>query len=975
MSSQEPNHRLILLTSTATLALTLYLGFPALANAAEREPDPALAVVQQAQVPPADATAEEEEEEEEIETIVVTGFRQSLTNAIANKRRADIIIESISDEDLGRLPDVSVAEALARLPGVASQRTDGQASAINIRGISQTLVFATLNGREQVTQNGNRSVEFDQYPSELLAGADVYKSPKASLIEGGLAGTVELKTLRPLDRNKRSFSINARGSFNDRADQILDANSLGYRVSGSYVDQFADDRIGVSVGYARLVQPDVSVRFVGFDYAGRSRDFNADGLTDNPSFGFETEQQGGRNIRDGVFGTFQVRPAKVFEWTTDFFYSRFQTDSVGRGVRVIGTQEVNGTNTVVTNPTVAGRALVGGNFRRNIGAPTLAGGGFGLTIQGINDDQEDRNNLFTVGSQAKFTFDRLTFSGDFTWSRAESRFANEVSAVLPIVAQNAPVTSGNGNFPTAPVLGTNTSVQILLRGVDLPQIAFGQDLTDRNLYRLARFGVFPFENEERLFAYRGDVNYRFDTFVKSVDFGVRYSTRDASQFRESADFGNDAGFFQFAETPLAPIQLTDANSSIQCFRGAFAAAGFPCFIAVFDPRALVEAQLGGPVVPDQDQGFTRNDTYTVSENVISGYVQANLDTSVFGGTRLTGNIGVRVVHTEQSSFNQEVQAVTGRGSVGRSYTQFLPSGNFNFQLGENDVLRLAASRAISRPPTGQLGGGVGVGFNVANNRLEGGGGGNAGLLPFLANQGDISYEHYFGKTGIFSFALFYKNIESFIFSEEDEAFNFETAGLLPLLNGTNLSLFTAAQAGPRPPGVIGRFNGPGNGQGGFVRGLEIAATGSATFLPGAWSGLGATVSYSYTDSQINFVATNSGEALQLPLPGLSNHVFNGTVFYERAGFSNRVGIRYRTNFISPQIGINQQLPFTNSELVIDYQASYKFPETSRLKGFTLLAQANNLTDEPVRTFFGSEAQTGTLQFFGRQFFFGASYTF
>ncbi len=163
MSSQELNRRVIWLTSTAGLALTLYLGLPAQAFAEEREPDPAVVVAQQAQVPPADAAAEEEEEE--IETLIVTGFRQSLTNAIANKRRADIIIESISAEDLGRLPDVSVAEALARLPGVASQRTDGQSSAINIRGISQNLVLATLNGREQVTQNGNRSVEFDQYPS------------------------------------------------------------------------------------------------------------------------------------------------------------------------------------------------------------------------------------------------------------------------------------------------------------------------------------------------------------------------------------------------------------------------------------------------------------------------------------------------------------------------------------------------------------------------------------------------------------------------------------------------------------------------------------------------------------------------------------------------------------------------------------------------------------------------------------------
>ena len=135
------------------------------------------------------AFAQEDDEAPEEETtiggtmeeIVVFGFRSSLENAINTKRGSDSVVESISAEDIGRLPDISIAESLARLPGVTAQRTGGQASALNIRGLDQGLILTTLNGREQVATSGGRAIEFAQYPSELIAGADVYKSPEARL--------------------------------------------------------------------------------------------------------------------------------------------------------------------------------------------------------------------------------------------------------------------------------------------------------------------------------------------------------------------------------------------------------------------------------------------------------------------------------------------------------------------------------------------------------------------------------------------------------------------------------------------------------------------------------------------------------------------------------------------------------------------------------------------------------------------------
>ncbi|MEL6789179.1 MAG: TonB-dependent receptor plug domain-containing protein [Pseudomonadota bacterium] len=536
---------------------------------------------------------------DEIDTIVVSGFRRSLENAIATKRSADTIVEAISAEDIGRLPDISIAESLARLPGITSQRTSGQSSAINIRGLSQQLTFTTLNGREQVTPNGNRSAEFEQFPSELISGAEVYKSPKASLQEGGLAGTVALRTIRPLDLKERRVTLNARGSYNTRADEVFDADDFGYRVSASYVDQFADGTWGIALGYARLVQPDVSTRFVGFDYDGFAPiDFNGDGTNDNPSFGFETEHQGGSDTRDGFIGTLQYRPSDTFEWGVDAYYSTFESQSFGRGIRVIGTQAVNfgAPNTAVIDPVVAGSALIGGTFSRNGPAPTDPDNPsqFGLTAQGINDNNFDDNETLSIGTNLKWQQEAWTVSADFTYSRAQSDFANEVSAILPLTGLTGGVPGISNDLASTPLLNDDLTVSYLLQGTDIPLVDISQDFTDRSGLFLSRFGIFPFENDDQLFA--GALDSEVDTpgipFLRSIEMGFRYSQRRASQFREAADFGNDAGFFQFAGNSFTPIALTEQNSTVNCFQGQFADNGFPCYLVIEDPRALVESAVG-----------------------------------------------------------------------------------------------------------------------------------------------------------------------------------------------------------------------------------------------------------------------------------------------------------------------------------------------------------------------------------------------
>lgn len=475
------------------------------------------------------------------------------------------------------------------------------------------MTFSTLNGREQVTPNGNRSIEFEQFPSELISGAKVYKSPKASLIEGGLAGTVELQTVRALDLEEPKGNINLRVSYNDRANEIFDANEAGFRFSTSYVGKVGPS-FGYAVGYARLEQPDVSTRFVGFDFEGASTDFNSDGINDAVSFGFEVEEQGGTDTRDGVIGSFQWQLNDQLLWETDAYFSGFESEGFGRGIRVIGTEEANRTNTIVTGPEVVNNALVGGFFTRNVGAPTVDGGGFGLTPQIINDNQSDEDELVSLGTKLVFTNEAWEISADFSYSRAESEFANEVSAILPLSSLDGGVAGVSNSNPNTPVLATDIGIGISLNGTGIPTFNFANDFTNRSDFFLSRFGAFPFENEDELLAGALDFSRALNWGpISSIDFGVRVSDRDAEQNRVSADFGNDAGFFQFAAA-LPPVALTTDNSSVECFSGTFASNGAPCFLVVDDPRALAETAVG-TIVPDQSQFFTLTESYTLSEDV------------------------------------------------------------------------------------------------------------------------------------------------------------------------------------------------------------------------------------------------------------------------------------------------------------------------------------------------------------------------
>lgn len=884
------------------------------------------------------AFAQEAPAADEGEEIIVTGIRGSIESSIEARRSSDFIADFISSEDIAGLPDVSIAESLARLPGVSSQRTGGQASAINIRGLNQDLVSATLNGREQVSTSGNRTIEFDQYPSELITQAAVFKSPKASQIEGGVAGKVELRTARPLS-NKDSFTatVNLRGSYNDRAKQNPDVSEYGYRASASIQGKLANDTLGFALGYSRLFQPNVATRFVQFDFtpAGSNgapvADLNGDGTPERRGFGFEGIQFGGRETRDGVIGVIQYEPDPRFRVLIDGYYSRFKSDVRRRGLRVFNPQSGNN---IITNPVIVNNALTGGTFTNN-------GGGVGTEL--VNQDESRRDELYTLGGKVEYDFsDSFTGGIDVSYSRGKSFFNNSGVNLQPFTQ------TAGGLVRTDQIPGL-ISVNYQLNGLNLPTInSISTNFTDPAAFRFGGLFIVPQADVDELFAVASDFKITIDgKFIKSFEFGGRYAQRDARRKITSfRTFGPDGG----------PLALLASDFKIAGFNGGFANAGLPDFI-VADIDALLDRGVGTTRIADQSFGFTRDQSFTIAEDVYSGYAQLNFDT-IAGSLPFTGNIGLRVIRTEQGSTPQG----TGGAGVfrGIKYTDFLPSANFSLRIADNDYLRLSVSRQVSRPRFFELRGSID--FSVGQNGIPSGGGGNPDLLPYRANQFDIAYEHYFGRSGVFTAGAFYKDLRSFIVNGIDPAYDFTGLGFAP-------------PPVIQPTTLIGTLNGPINGNGGFVYGFEVNFAKTFIELPAPFDGLGVSVNYSYNQSDLNFTSSRSGLPVDLALPGLSKHVFNPTIFYEKSGFSIRGSGRYRSSFVAPQIGLDEQIVTNASEFVIDAQVSYTFQEGSALNGLKLLIQGTNLTDEPTRSFFGARAQTGTIQKFGRSVFVGASVKF
>ncbi len=933
-------NRLFVAVSHIALA-GFVLASPALAQTAGA-PAPASA-------PAADAAAADEGE-----MMIVTGYRAAIQSAIDSKRELSVIGEAFSAEDIGKLPDVSIAETLGRLPGLATQRLDGRSQVLSIRGLGPDFSTTLLNGREQVSSSDNRGVEYDQYPSELVTSGVVYKTPFAGLVGQGLAGTVDLRTAKPLDYKERVISVAARGEFNERGSLNPDAANAGYRGTLTYIDQFLDGTLGLSLGVAYQSSPTQIQRFEAWGFPNVSAAQNAS----QPLVigGAKPYVRSTMLDRLGVFGTLEYKPSENFHSQFDIFYSDYKENRPSRGIEF---PLAWGGGTSLRIDQVENGIVTQGAFS-------------GVSPVVRNDfDRKTTENL-ALGWRNTYTTGGTTIDLDLNYSKAVRNQQNIESYSGLAYGAGAPrdtitfARQANGvyNF-TSPLNYADTS---LIRLTDPQGWGGGNNLVQ------AGFINSP-NTKDELKQIRLSVTQELGWGpIAAVEVGANYGDRTKRRIF-------DQNF------------LTLAGPTSSLSGGATRTAAIPA-AALLDKSTGLFFMGFGPQVTYDPYYLINNGVYTqvsvalssiavpqswfVSEKVTQGWVRFKIDQDI-GDTKLTGDFGIQVVHTDQSSTGSRIETGTG-GSAGVNnavfvpvidgarYTYVLPSLNLNFKLSEQTQLRFGAARTLARARMDQLNASLQPRINLTqlpstnpNQSAFSAEGGNARLRPYISDGVDISLEHYFGRRGYVSVAGFYKHLSSFV--NPASAFLADFSYLTAQLTPAQLAILGTTQ------GIV---SGPTNNGSGNLYGIEATASVPLDILLPALEGFGVQTSASYTKSSIKF----PGNAVAITVPGLSDWVVNSTVYYEKSGFEARVSHRFRNDFLAEVSGISATriLRGAKAESIIDAQIGYRF-ESGRLEGLALTFQALNLTDEPFVTYQGDRANVITHESYGRTYLIGATYRF
>lgn len=899
------------------------------------------------------------QEATELEEIVVSGIRAGIESAIEEKRENTSIVEAITAEDIGKLPDTSIAESISRLPGLTSQRAEGRASAISLRGTDPGFTTALLNGREQVSTGDNRSVEFDQYPSELISSVVVYKTPDSQLVGQGLAGTIDLRTVRPLDFGRQAIAFNLRGEQNSNGDLGADSRENGYRASFSYIDQFAGDTIGVAFGIAYLDQA-IATRGVGTYepwHENASDSFNYQPQLADDVYvtnGMKVRTDMGYNIRTGVMAALQFRPNDVYSSIVDLYYTKRKQEDNARSLEVnFGNYPIPccdsplppGSTPGFNNPVIVDNTVVGGNLTYRV---PLA----------RNFLFETEDSIQAAGWYNEFQFsDAWTVSADIGYSKADRDESQPETN-----GQILPRTVADPTFAV-----TDTGTWNLLGG-GMPQLSFTLDYADPDLVYVGPtiYGSGYLKNnkvEDELTSFRVDAERALENgWMSSVAFGVNYTDRSKTKEGREAFLNTiDNARYRIAdEYLLAPTNLSYAGAG-----RALAWNVNRVLDEYFQPIVWRNPQV---------DSFLLGKNWTVDEKITTGYIRAELNHELTDAVTLRGNIGVQYVQTDQSSTSG---AKDNLGNVypftlGKTYDDVLPALNLAFMLPSDQAVRVGVARSIARARMDQLRAASEYGYNQFDGKPSGSGG-NPRLDPWRADAYDISYEKYLldGK-GYVSIAGFYKDLKSYIYNTTIQDYDFSVYELPDF------------PPGYFPPGItpqqFGSFTAPANGKGGDLKGIELATSLPGELLSDSLEGFGVILSYAHTTSGIKIVDTGGGNFIdgnglgEIPLPGLSEDVWNATLYYEKAGFGARIATRSRSEYIGEitNFANERKAKYVKGDQITDAQVSYAFGE-GRLEGLSILLQVNNLTNEPYIAYSTIETRVQDYQEYGRQVLLGFNY--
>lgn len=883
--------------------------------------------------------------ESQVDEVVVTGIRGSIQSSIERKREATVVADILSAEDIGDLPALSIGEAIETITGASTHREKGGASEISIRGLGPFLGSATFNGREASNGSGDRSVNFNQFPSELISEVAVYKTQQADFIEGGVAGIVNMETVQPLDFGRRRIQVEARAIWADYDDRLIDPDGAGWRGTASYVDQYdlgEAGRLGLSVGIQSLEGSNPEELFTSSSTWVACNGTQVVATTANCTQVTPAQVQAGtpyyltagsrtyrqfieHDQRDAIFGALQWRPNDTLEFAVDYQNSRrtyteerndlnFSEAFRGVAYRVVSPEGIllaySGNSTIESTPT----------FR-------------------IRDEQYEGGGLRATWQAT----DRLSLSTDVSFS---STYRSEIDRQVRL-RSNA--TDINGVAVTG-ISGQRVNYTFDARDVDLPTITVNTlfDLNrPENFSAAARARRDEVIRNNEIKSVRFDGDYVLDGAFTVVKGGVRFSELTYSDLDDRVEIN-----------VTATAAIRDAN--VAC-RRPFGQTDFlsdatgPVITrwATFDARCLFRAITG---VDDTGQNADPRaiGNRNVTENTQAAYVMGEFDTRLFD-LPVTGNVGLRYVRTgvESVGLRGDLNVITNPDNTIRlvstgqftsttiesSSEAWLPSLNANFALRDDLALRFGLFRAMSRPDPSSLGAGrtfnleAGTSFTSVDDAIASiSANGNPRAEPLLSSNADVSLEWYPNPDSIFSVAVYYKQFNGgFVPSVIDETY---------VIGGRSVTIPVVQDSTTDEDSALAGF--------------EITAAHRFSNLPAPFDGLGFKVSYNYADSdyetedlrlgdQFNPVTGTTTPGIIEPagIFGLSEQVFSGSLYYEIGPLELQGIYKWRTDYYQKFVGAPSQNRYIRETGVFDFRASYRINSN-----ISLSFEGSNLNDEP-----------------------------
>jgi TonB-dependent receptor len=835
----------------------------------------------QAQQTPVDKPAPDESIV--LSQVVVTGVRASLITAQELKQNAPEFVDSIVAQDIGKLPDNTVADALQRVAGVQVSRGAGEASAVVIRGLPN--IETTLNGYEVFTGT-SRFVSLQDIPAEMLAGVDVYKTVGPDKIEGGVAGLIDVRLRRPFDfKEGLTYSLNLRGIHGDQADKT--SYNAGFLVSNHWKNAAGEFGALVDVSYShRQYEDQVVDNYVHFgepfdlatDASGKSGYF-----ADN--FGLQIVP--GKRTRPAASVMLQWRTNSGLELHWDNLFTGYRNDHTVDFF--IGIPSWGGFR---DNVTLYPEQFDGRNFVKSFVA-------------------HDTN---TLTSKQAYHDTTDTYQGAFgaTWDRDRIKLTGELSYNFSTFKTRSVILDTNINSPV---------LDITYNDGDAPTIkASGTDYADGNNYHLATLFDQWTRAHTAQYAARTDLLYRLgNSFVKSLQFGGRYSERDVNY--HSANNGGMGIIGSVAASSLPGLgRVTTSETFVsgdQINIRKWWSADENFLLNETDQLRPLAGQKTG--MPDADISRVFKD----NEKTFAVYALANYTASL-GGLPLDGVVGARFVDTHQSLMGFQRELLNGGTSgdyvpaiVDQARWDVLPTLNGRLKLTDELFFRASMTKTVTRPNFSDLNPAISV--TAPGPTMPGlGSGGNPDLAPIDSTNYDVSLEYYFSKSSLVSVAGFYRSIDGYIQSYQTEE----------VINGGNYSITR-----------------PRSTNNGYLQGIETSYQQFFDFLPDAFKGLGLQANYTYIKGETENPLTN----LKEPIGQVSKSNYNIILIYERGAFSSRLAYNWRGKYIDSfnQPGVQPGTVWVQPRGQLDFSASYAIG-----KNLTITLDATNLTRSKYHDNFG-----------------------